>query len=48
MLHGVPSTFRKQCSLKSLNLQYNAVERRVDETLVPLSDDPMFILIDWE
>jgi hypothetical protein len=34
--------------LKSVNLQYNTVERRVDGTIVPPSDGPMFILIDWE
>jgi hypothetical protein len=34
--------------LKSVNLQYNKVERRVDETIVPPSDGPMSILIDWE
>ena len=33
--------------LKSVNLQYNTVERRVDGMIVPPSDGPMFILIDW-
>jgi hypothetical protein len=35
-------------TLKSVNLQYNTVERRDDETIIPLSDGPMFILIGWE
>ena len=34
--------------IKSNNLQYNTVGRWVDRTIVPLSDCPMFILIDWE
>jgi hypothetical protein len=34
-------------ALKSVNLQYNTVERRVAGTTIPLSDGPMFILIDW-
>ena len=33
---------------KSDNLHYNTVGRWVDETIVLLSDGPMFILIDWE
>ena len=33
---------------KSDNLQFNAVGQWVDRTIVPLSDGPMFILIDWE
>ena len=32
---------------KSDNLQYNTVGRWVDGTIVPPSDGPMFILIDW-
>ena len=34
--------------IKSFNVQYNKVERQVDETIIPPSDGPMFILIDWE
>ena len=34
--------------VKPVNLQYNTVERWVEETIVPPSDGPMFILIDWE
>ena len=34
--------------MKSVNLQYNTVERRLDEMIVLPSDGPMFILIDWE
>ena len=30
------------------NLQYNTVGRWVDGTIVPPSDGPMFILVDWE
>ena len=33
---------------KSENLQYNMVGRWVDGMIVPPSDGPMFILIDWE
>ena len=35
-------------TLKTNNLQYNTVGRWVDGTIVPSSDGPMFILIDWE
>jgi hypothetical protein len=35
-------------AMKSINLQYNTVERRVNEMIVLLSDGPMLILIDWE
>ena len=34
--------------LKSDNPQYNTVGQWVDGTIVPPSDGPMFILIDWE
>ena len=30
------------------NLQYNTVGRWSDGMIIPLSDGPMFILIDWE
>ena len=33
---------------KSDNLQYNTVGQWVHGTIVPPSDGPMFILIDWE
>ena len=33
---------------KSDNLQYNTVGQRDDSMIVPPSDGPMFILIDWE
>ena len=35
-------------NLKSDNLQYNMVGRQDDGMIVPPSDGPMFILIDWE
>ena len=34
--------------LKSDNIQYNMVGPSDNGTIVPLSDGPMFILIDWE
>ena len=34
--------------LNSVNLWYNTVGWRDDDMIVPLSDGPMFILIDWE
>ena len=34
--------------LKSVNLQFNTVERRDDNMIVPSSDGPMIIWIDWE
>ena len=34
--------------LKSDNLQYNTVGQWVHGMIVPPSDGPMFILIDWE
>ena len=34
--------------IKSVNLWYNTVGRRDDDMIVPPSDGPMFILIDWE
>ena len=37
-----------QGDLKSDNLQYNTMERWIDGTIVPPSDGPRFILIDWE
>ena len=33
---------------KSVNLQFNTVGRRDDNMIVPPSDGPMFILINWE
>ena len=35
-------------NLKSVNLQFNKVGRRDHHMIVPPSDGPMFILIDWE
>ena len=37
-----------QGGLKFDNLQYNTVGRWVEGTIVPPSDGPMLILIDWE
>ena len=34
--------------LKSVNLQFNTVGRRDDDMIVPLTDGPMIIWIDWE
>ena len=34
--------------IKSENLQYNTLGQWVDGAIVPPSDGPMFILIDWE
>ena len=34
--------------LKSVNLQFNTVGRRDDDMIVPPSDGPMIIWIDWE
>ena len=34
--------------LNSVNLWFNTVGRRDDDMIVPPSDGPMFILIDWE
>ena len=36
------------CYFKSDNLQYNTMERWINRTIVPPSDGPRFILIDWE
>ena len=33
---------------KSVNLQFNTVGRRDDDMIVPPSDGPMIIWIDWE
>ena len=34
--------------LKSVNLQFNKVGRQDDDMIVPPSDGPMIIWIDWE
>ena len=34
--------------MKSNTFQYSMVGRWIDGTIVPPSDGPMFILIDWE
>ena len=34
--------------LKSVNLKYITVEQLDDDMIVPPSDRPMFILINWE
>ena len=34
--------------LKSVNLWFNTVGQRDDDMIVPPSDGPMFILVDWE
>ena len=34
--------------LNSVNLWFDTVGRRDDDMIVPPSDGPMFILIDWE
>ena len=34
--------------MKSVNLQFNTVGRRDDDMIVPPSDGPMIIWIDWE
>ena len=34
--------------IKSVNLRYITVGRLDDDMIVPLSDGPMFILINWE
>ena len=35
-------------NLKSVNLQFNTVGRWDDDMIVPPSDGPMIIWIDWE
>ena len=39
---------KKSENQKSVNLQFNTAGRRDDDMIVPLSDDPMIIWIDWE
>ena len=50
MVNGTLLNFGKRYEddLKPDNLQYNTVGRCVDRMVVPPSDGPMFILIDWE
>ena len=35
-------------ALNSVNFQFNTVGRQDDDMIVPPSDRPMFIWIDWE
>ena len=42
------STVVANTDLKSVNLQFNTVGRRDDDMIVPPSDGPMIIWIDWE
>ena len=36
------------CNVKSVNLQFNTVGRWDDDMIIPPSDGPMNIWIDWE
>ena len=40
--------FASPLILKSVNLQFNTVGRWDDDMIVPPSDGPMIIWIDWE
>ena len=42
------STEKRIVFMNSVNLWFNTVGQRDDDMIVPLSDGPMFILIDWE
>ena len=45
---GSSTISNRLAQVNSVNLQFNTVGRWDDDMIVPPSDGPMFILIDWE